>query len=238
MGHPAVDAFLVGLSPVGWASDVWLYGSLATGDHQPCVSDIDLVTLTTRRLGVDDLRRVVDLHQRIDTTVGTGSALGCAYVDVTRLGDRSALHPTWTHGRLVRRRLSSMVRAELLTHGQVLLGREPGAVLPVMSDADVRTAALEELSGYWSWAARRPWLFLRPQLADLALLSMARIRHTLATGALVSKTEVIAQVRAPQAVVERIARRRTSPGRSFPLALRAGHHAWRDTRRTIARPGA
>ena len=239
MRHPAVDSFLVALSPAGWVSDVWLYGSLATGDHQLGVSDIDLVTLTTSPLGVDDVRLVVELHQRIDSTIGTGSALGCAYVDVTRLGDPSAQHPTWTHGRLVRRRLSSMVRAELLTHGQVLLGREPEAVLPLMSEADIRTAALEELSGYWSWAARRPWLFLSPQLADLALLSMARIRHTLATGALVSKTEAIAQVRAPQAVVAGIARRRTSPGRrTFPLALRSGHHAWRDTRRTIARPMA
>lgn len=51
MRHPAVDAFLVDLSPTRWASDVWLYGSLATGDHRPGVSDIDLVTLTTRSLG-------------------------------------------------------------------------------------------------------------------------------------------------------------------------------------------
>ena len=104
-----------------------------------------------------------------------------------------------------------------------------------MSDADIRTAALEELSGYWSWAARRPWLFLRPQLADLALLSMARIRHTLATGAQLSKTDVVPQVRAPRTVVEGIGRRRRAPGRTFALAPRLGHHAWRDTRRTIAR---
>ena len=78
MRHPAVDAFLAGLSPIEWASDVWLYGSLATGDHQPGASDIDLLALTTRSLGVDDLRLVRRLHQRIDTSVGTGSALGCA----------------------------------------------------------------------------------------------------------------------------------------------------------------
>lgn len=232
--HAAVDAFVADLSSIAWVGDIWLYGSLATGDHRPGVSDIDLVTLITHALGEDDLRLLCAMHRRIDRTVGMGGALGCAYVDAAQLGDTNARHPTWTHGRLVHRRLSSMVRAELLTHGQVLVGRQPGVVLSPMSASDIRAAALGELAGYWSWAARRPWLFLRPELADLALLSMARIRHTLATGDLISKTQAITQVRAPQVIVEGILRRRSSPGRAFPPAPRTAHHAWHDTRRTIA----
>jgi len=230
-----MGALVAGLSPIEWVSDVWCYGSLATGDHRLGVSDIDLVALTTKPLGERDLRLLSSLHRRIDRTVGMGAALGCAYVDVTQLGDTIARHPTWTHGRLVRRRLSSMVCAELLTHGQAILGRQPSEVLPLMSESDIKEAARDELAGYWSWAARRPWLFMRPHLADLALLSMARIRHTLETGDLMSKTDAITQVRAPQVIVDGIRRRRSSPGWVPPLAPRAARHAWIDTRRTIAR---
>jgi len=104
-----------------------------------------------------------------------------------------------------------------------------------MSESAIKEAARDELAGYWSWASRRPWLFMRPHLADLALLSMARIRHTLATGDLVSKTDAIARVKAPQVIVDGIRRRRSSSGWGPPLAPRTARHAWIDTRRTIAR---
>jgi len=46
-------------------------------------------------------------------------------VSADLLSDPTARHPTWTHGRLVERRLSSMTRAALLAHGLALLGEEP-----------------------------------------------------------------------------------------------------------------
>lgn len=234
MGHPAVDAFVAELAAFEWVSDVWLHGSLATGDHRPGVSDIDLVALTIRPLVADEITLLRRLHRRIDDTVGRRSALGCAYVDAGRIDVTQVEHPTWTHGRLVVRRLSSMVRVELLQHGQVLSGREPASVLAPLSQVDAVEAAREELTGYWSWAVRRPWLFLRPAHADLALLSMARVRHTMRTGVLLTKSEAVDRVRASRRLVHGIRRRRTSAGQTIPLAPVLGHHAWHDTRRTIA----
>ncbi len=85
-------------------SDVWLHGSLATGDHRPGVSDIDVVAITTRVLGADDVRELERLHRDLDAT-WSGSALGCTYVDDAQVATVDLLHHAWTHGRLVRRRL-------------------------------------------------------------------------------------------------------------------------------------
>ena len=234
MGHPAVELFVSELAARPWVRNVWLYGSLATGDHRPGASDIDIVAVTDHALGSDDLTEIRALHRRIDKGPGHGSALGCAYVGADLLTAPSAQHPTWTHGALVHRRLSAMVRAELHTHGQALLGLEPRAVLEPMTDHDLKTAARGELAGYWTWAVRRPWLFLDPAFGDLALITMARARHTCATGTLLTKTDALDRTRAPAVVVAGVRRRRESGQRGTLWAPRLAHHAWHDTRRTIA----
>ncbi len=232
MEHPALAALLAELTRSDWVSDVWLHGSLATGDHRPGVSDIDVVATTTRVLGRDDVRALERLHRDLDAA-WRGSAIGCTYVDETQVATVDLLHPAWTHGRLVRRRLSLMVRAELCNHGRVLVGREPLAVLGRVSPDGVREAVRQELMGYWSWAARRPWLFLDPAHADLALISMARARLTLATGQLVTKTDALAHVRAAPHVVDGVRWRRLGDGRAVVAAPALALGAWRDTRRTI-----
>jgi hypothetical protein len=229
--HPAVDDFVAWAARVDWISDVLLAGSLATGDHHPGTSDIDLVALTTEDLGPDEVGTLSEVHRRIDTTSGRGADLGCTYASADRVDEPDVAWPTWTHGRLVRRPLSAMARAELLDHGVALLGREPRDVLAPMSPDDVRAAVRAELAGYWTWAARRPWLFLDPALADLALLSMARSRHTWRTGELVTKSEALVEVRAPQAVVAGVRSRRDGRAARWP-APRLAHHAWHDVRRT------
>lgn len=233
MDAAPLHELIVELTSRAWVSDAWLHGSLATGHHHAGVSDIDVVAIATRVLGPSDVRELQHLHQRLDVT-WPASSLGCTYVDEGQIDDRTALHPTWTHGQLVWRRLSPMVRAELLDHGQVLVGRSPAAVLASMTSDDVKDAARQELAGYWSWAVRRPWLFLRPEMADLALLSMARARITLSSGILTSKDEATARIRAPQRVVDGVRRRRTGGARTVPVAPILAHHAWHDTRRTIA----
>jgi hypothetical protein len=154
------------------------------------------------------------------------------YVDETRLSDREALHPTWTHGELVHRILSGVTRAELVRHGFALLGRPPASVLPAMSEAQVRLAAREELCGYWAWASRRPLMWLNPVIADLGLTSMARARYTLQTGHLLTKTAAIEQAHAPQWLVSQLSSRRRGDSVVSPR-LRTGWIAWRDCRRTV-----
>ncbi len=89
--------------------------------------------------------------------------------------DVQAVHATWTHGVMVDRILSGVARAELVRHGFAVFGRAPLQFLPQMSNEDVREAARAEVLGYWRWAARRPWMWLDPVIADLGVTSMAAV---------------------------------------------------------------
>lgn len=220
--------------PLGWVTDLLVGGSLATGDYAPGISDLDLVASVDGP--VDTTRQVVlaELHRGLDEGTGLDLKLGCVYVDRARLLDLEALHPTWSHGSLVQRILSGVARAELVRHGYAVFGRAPLDVLPAMSADDVREAARAELTGYWTWAARRPTLWLDPVIADLGLTSMARGRHTLATGELLTKTRAIEQADAPAWLIDQLRSRRRGEDVTSPR-VRTALIAWRDARRTVAR---
>ena len=230
---PVVDELGRELVALGWVTDLLVAGSLATGDHVPGVSDLDLVAVVDGR--VDPGRRavLVSLHRTFDRGSGAGQRLGCGYVDAQHLLEHEARHPTWTHGAMVERTLSGVTRAELVRHGRPVFGRAPREVLPPMTDDDVREAARDELAGYWAYAAARPLLWLDPVFADLGLTSMARGRHALATGRLLTKTAAIEQVAAPARLVDDLRARRRGEDVRSPR-LRTALCAWRDARRTVA----
>jgi len=236
--HPALDDLCAWAATMPWITDVLLYGSLASGDHCPATSDIDVVAVTTGPVSHAQRASLVSVHRRIDATTGRGARLGCVYVPAAHRHDVARSHATWTHGRLVQRPLSAMARAELLQTGVTVVGRAAGELLSPMSADDVRQAARAELVGYWSWTLRRPWLFLDHRIADLALLTMARARHTCLTGSVQTKSAAWAGIRAPRGVADGVRRRRDGSGATLPpFGPWTGWHAWRDTRRTVAENG-
>ena len=93
---PAVAALGDRLAAVGWVTDLWIAGSLATGDYVPGVSDHDLVAIVGGR--VDQSRQLTlrSLHEELYRGIAAGSDLGCQYVEEGLVDDRRALHPTWT----------------------------------------------------------------------------------------------------------------------------------------------
>jgi hypothetical protein len=226
---PAVAEFGRRLASLDAVTDLLVAGSLATGDYIPGVSDLDLVALTSGPVSVSAL---TDLHSGLDAGAAAGQKLGCVYVPVAAIPDLSARHPTWTHGRLVDRILSGVTRAELARHGYAVFGRPPSDVFPPVSPADIRAAARAELTGYWAWAARRPWVFLDPEMADLGLSSMARGRHGLREGALLTKTRAVERAAAPPWLRTQLSARRRGEPVSSPR-LRTAWLAWRDARRTV-----
>jgi hypothetical protein len=228
-----VDDLAGRLAPLGWVSDLLVAGSLATGDWTPSVSDLDLVAVTAGAVDAGREAALRTIHGDLDTGSGSGLKLGCVYVDAAALADPAALHPTWTHGALVHRILSGVTRAELVLHGFAVLGRSPSDLLPPMTPDDVRAAARAELTGYWAHAARHPLWFLDPMMADLALTSMARGRHSLATGQLLTKTRAVERAAAPPALVDQLRARRRGEDVTSPR-LRTALVAWRDVRRTVA----
>lgn len=230
---PVVPYLAECLDGLGWVTDLLVAGSLTTGDYIPGVSDLDLVALTTGTVGQARQEILAGLHHELDRGAGQGLDLGCAYVDADTLGDPGALHPMWTHGSLVQRSLPAVTRAELVRHGFAVLGRPPAAVLPEMTDDDIRRAARADLCGYWAYATRRPWWWLNPVIADLGLTSMARGRYTLRTGQLLTKTQAIEQAHAPAWLKDQLRARRRGEPVSSPRT-RTALIAWRDARRTVA----
>jgi hypothetical protein len=230
---PAVGHLAGRLDGLDWVTDLLVAGSLATGDYVPGVSDLDLVALTRGPVSPARQEILAGLHRELDQGSAQGLDLGCAYVDGSRLADLGALHPTWTHGSLVQRILSAVTRAELVRYGFAVLGRPPAVMLPEVADDDVRRAAHAELCGYWARAARRPLWWLNPVIADLGLTSMARGRHALETGQLLTKTQAIEQAHAPDWLKDQLRARRQGRQVASPRA-RTALIAWRDARRTVA----
>ena len=228
---PALAEFGSELRALGWVSDLLVAGSAATGDYVPGVSDLDLVAVTDGSVDGDRQATLVELHRRVDRTFGAGLRLGCVYVDVDQREHVRLAHPTWTHGMLVRRVASAVTRAELVRHGYAVFGRPPQALFPAMTHQDVRAAARAELTGYWAWAARRPWMWLDPAIADLGLTSMARGRHALRTGNLLTKTQAVEQAAAPAWLVDQLRARRRGAAIASPRR-RTAWIAWRDAHRT------
>jgi hypothetical protein len=227
-----VTALSERLEEIGWAPDLLVGGSLATGDYIPGVSDLDLVAVVVGPIDDERTSHLVNLHQELDRGLARGSDLGCVYVEASRLTDPAARHPTWTHGELVHRTLSGISRAELVRHGFAAHGRQPATLFAPMTDAQVRDAARAELCGYWAWASRHPGMWRHPVIADLGLTSMARGRYTLKTGHLLTKSEAIEHADAPPWLISQLRARRQGEPVVSPR-LRAGWIAWRDARRTV-----
>jgi hypothetical protein len=221
------------LATVGWVTDLWVAGSLATGDYLPAVSDLDLVALVDGPVNPSRATELTTIHRSLDPGIAADLRLGCIYVDWAHVSDRKTRHPAWSHGSLVERTLSGIARAELVRHGYAVLGREPATVLPAMSADDVRAAARDEVTGYWAWAARRPTMWLDPAIADLGLTSMARGRHAMRTGDLLSKTHAVETAGAPPWLIDQLRARRRGDEVTSPR-MRTAVIAWRDARRTVA----
>jgi hypothetical protein len=232
----AVDEFGRRLGELGWATDLWVAGSLATGDYVPSVSDLDLVAVVDGAVTPERRRTIAELHRDLDQGLAKGTDLGCQYVEAGRLLDRGVLHPTWTHGAMVDRILSGITRVELVRDGYAVVGRDPAEVPPPVDDDQVREAARAEVGGYWAWASRRPLMWLSPVIADLGLTSMARGRHALETGQLLTKSQAIERSAAPAWLVDQLRARRRGEAVGSPR-IRTGWIAWRDARRTVAAAG-
>lgn len=229
-GHPAVAALADRLESLPWVIGLYVAGSLATGDYVPEVSDLDLVALTE---GAPDGDVVSAIHRKLDAAVAAGADLGCAYVSVERLDELLASHPTWTHGRLVHRRLTAIPRVELSTHGITVFGEQVGAVFPPVTADDIREAARGEIRGYWAGAVRHAaWWVLEPSIAELSLTAMARGRYAVQHGRLLTKTAAIEEVAAPSWLRDRLRARRQGEARPLPR-LRTAWIAWNDARRTV-----
>ncbi|MCW2797213.1 nucleotidyltransferase domain-containing protein [Nocardioides sp.] len=234
--HRAVRQFADRLVETVPVDGLYVGGSLATGDHRPWCSDLDLVALIPTPLD----RRVTGLVRRLHGSVPTELRLGCTYVPREEAADVAVPHPTWSHGQFFRRPLTAVARADLLRHGLVVQGPPAARLIPSVDDAQLRAGVVDELRGYWSQVVGRRSFWLRDEHVDLALLTMARARITLTSGELLTKSEALerlADLGVQPDLVEEIRRRRA--GESVDVGwgrrLRRAREARRLTSRAMTR---
>lgn len=233
---PVVLAFARAVQPVAGVVGFYAGGSLALGDFQPGRSDLDLVAVITDKLDAPRREQLRALHQGFGQGNPAAGKLHCVYVPRSDVEDVRAQHLTWAQGELFRRELSGLARAELLRCGINVLGPDPAQLLSAVDDAALREAVRAELTGYWSGAVCKPWLWLQDLYVDLGLTVIARAEATLTEGRLITKREAL--TRLPRFGVnpdlaQQIARRRDGP--AVPLTptqrLRRAYTA----RRLVAR---
>jgi hypothetical protein len=208
---PVVVSFAEAVRPVAGVVGFYVGGSLAFGDFQPGVSDLDLVAVIEKRLGVIERRRLTALHRSVVEADPSAGKLHCAYVPRDEVAGLDRKHLTWAHGELYRRAVSGVARAELLRNGIVVYGPPPADLLPALDEATLRSAALAELSGYWTGAVGKPHLWLQDVYVDLGLTTLARVEATVAEDRLITKTEAIGRLHrfaVPAELADQIARRR------------------------------
>jgi len=208
---PVVATFAARVAPVVDVIGFYAGGSLASGDFRPGVSDLDLVAVI--RHAPDGRRReeLRALHEATRRGDPAADKLHCAYLPQQDVTDVAASHLSWTHGRFYRRPVTGVARAELLRGGITVLGPAPAELLPDVDDPALRAAARAELTGYWSGAVRRPWLWLDDFCVELGLLTLARVDATLTDGRLITKSEALTGLTrfgVPADLVQQIARRR------------------------------
>jgi hypothetical protein len=213
---PAVETFRSRLLDWGAVTGLYAGGSLATGDYQPAVSDLDLVAVVPAVLDESRQRSVERLHREL-----AAPGLHCVYVAQPVIADVEREHPTWASGELYPRAFSGIARAELHRYGLVLHGPPVAEVVPPVSSAELRAAVRLELSGYWTTALtwRKAWL--KDVYADLGPLVLARAEAALTEDRLITKREALTRLDrfgVPPRHIEEMTRRRAGEEVPVPVA--------------------
>jgi len=210
--RPVLERFAADLGGVLPLVALWAHGSLALGDFQPGRSDLDLVALIAAPVTEAEKRDLQRMHETLASEESLADKLHCAYVVESELGDVDRKHLTWAHGELFDRVVSPVTRRELCQGGLCLTGGPgPAAVVPVVTDADLKDYIRADLRDYWYPNTARTDLWLRDIWVDLGLLTFARATVTLREGRLITKREaleILAGLGAPANVVRDIHQRR------------------------------
>ena len=158
---PVTGPFAASLRNVTDVLGCYVGGSVAAGDYQPGVSDLDLVAVVADEPTAAEAERLAVLHLGLIRTEPVAAKLHCAYLPQPYVSDVDMEHLVWAHGELYRRPVSRIARAELHAFGLTVFGPPPAELIPPVSPDQLAEGARAELTGYWSVAAGKPALWLQ-----------------------------------------------------------------------------
>lgn len=178
----------------GYFVGLYLYGSLASGDFDPCRSDIDFVVATTDVLPEGAIACLRALHQGLAAS-GSRWALKLegAYVPLRVLRRPDLLEvefPCLNEGEFYLATLGSdwvIQRHVLREFGVVVAGPQPRMLIDPVEPGDVRSAVLAFLREWWAPMLQDPVRLESTEYQAYAILTMCRALYTLEHGTVASK---------------------------------------------------
>ena len=201
--YPDVNAllafFLDGLRTILDAAlcGMYLSGSLALGDFSPDRSDIDFVVVTATEVSGDEFAALQDLHARFNAgALPWATEVEAAYIPrdaIRRYDPARACHPHIQRGAeevLLSDQLASdwvLQRDVLREHGVIVAGPPPHTLIDPVSPEALRGAVIALMDEWWGAMPADPARLRRRGYQAYAVLTMCRMRFTLARGAVVSK---------------------------------------------------
>jgi hypothetical protein len=178
---------------------MYLDGSLALGDFDPCRSDIDFVMVTDADLPADVISALQAMHARFVASASPWAAeIEASYIPE---GALRRYEPTWKRHPRIERGDQTLEMADhevdwvihrhvLREYGLALAGPAPRRVIDPVSPDDLRRAVVELMRIWWAPMAREPaerHHLLHRGYRVYAVQTMCRILYTLETGQVVSK---------------------------------------------------
>lgn len=175
---------------------IYLFGSLALGDFDPESSDVDLLVVTELALDEEKLACLSNAHEKIfSSKLPLAAALEVTYMS------RDALHSFAAGKSLCFRvdRASPKLRADTLDvdwlinffalhqGGRALKGPKISSLIPEVTPAELRHAMVQLNARWWQPIAEAPEKLVSCAYRYYAVLTMARMLATAASGKVVSK---------------------------------------------------
>jgi hypothetical protein len=206
--QPELDSYLAALDrtlPDDAVAGVYLTGSVALGDYRHGLSDLDLLTLTTRPLADAELSALEAMHESLQQ--GAQPHADAVYVPDTCIGRMPAGDATG-HGFVVdgvfHRGTDTqdlVIWAILDQCGVTLRGSDAAGIGAAPDREEFRTWNRGNLESYWQAQAARIRAALAEQPLAAEVPSFAavwfgsgpgRLHRTITTGEIISKTQSFA----------------------------------------------
>lgn len=173
----------------------YLGGSLALGDFNPAVSDIDALVVTAEPVSGSVLRQLETMHGQIGASdYQWAPRLELSYFPaeaIRRHDPGNRHHPsigeTWAFGINGHDEAWVVQRWIIREKGITLCGPPPAQLIDPLSAADLRQAVVTLLREDWSGRLRNPEWFRRRNFQAYGVLTMCRCHYTIITGAVASK---------------------------------------------------
>jgi predicted nucleotidyltransferase len=204
--HPEVNAVLAAL--LGGVRSIladhlvgmYLDGSLACGDFD-LASDIDFLVVTDLAVTPDLFSSLQAMHDRVaETDPRWGVELEGSYIPraaIRRYNPALARHPNLERGKGERLKMVHhdedwIVHYHVVRErGVPLFGPDPKTLIDPVSPDDLRAAMRATLEKWWGTFLDDPAQLKRRGYQSYAVLTMCRIRYTLASGEITSKSDAV-----------------------------------------------